>query len=399
MFYRVASYLAANNLAKPILVDYEDGAMVKLVQNERSNVKIALYPEDGYLEIPGDAYAVFQSMTPWSLFPNIRLHPETRLLFWNCHPYNLVLFIPGFRFITYRFKRVNRIIGDTLLRSYSRHLKSFIKTIQRRHGLLFMDEENRKNTENYNRINLQNLDLLPIPVEVEEVRRTSDFREESERIRITWIGRLVDFKYYPLKRLIASMELYARTQSILFECSIIGSGPYLESLQKFVSHLSCVKVRLLGDMGLSEVRRFIDAETDICAAMGTSALEGASLCKPTILLDLAYKDVPENYRYKWLYESTSYNLAEEVRKEHLTSSSDSFSSLIASYNTDPYKVASLCFKYVAENHSLAKVSQMLLGYVRQSKLKAEDIAIIREQKSKSISGRAYSFFRKYSDNF
>ena len=395
LFYRVASYLAANNLAKPILVDYEDGAMVKLAQNERSNVKIALYPEDGYLEIPGDAYAVFQSMTPWSLFPNIRLHPETRLLFWNCHPYNLVLFIPGFRFFTYRFKRVNRIIGDTLLRSYSRQLKSFINTIQRRHGLLFMDEENRKNTESYNRINLQNVELLPIPVEVEEERRTSNFREESDRIHITWIGRLVDFKFYPLKHLLASMELYARKQSILFECSIIGSGPYLEVLQKFVSRLSCVKVRLLGDMGLSEVRMFIDAETDIVAAMGTSALEGGSREVPTILLDLSYKDIPGNYRFKWLFETTGCNLAEEVSTRHLTNDDDSFSRLMARYKEDPVKVGKLCSEYIKSRHTLDVVSRKLVTSLKFSELQGKDVEELVGHSNGTLTKKTYSIFRKF----
>lgn len=393
LFFRVANYLAKNNIAKPILIDFEDGTMSKLVQASHSNLEVLVYPKDDFIDIPGEAYVVFQSMTPWSIFPNIRLNEETRLLFWNCHPYNLVLFVPGLRFITYNFKVLNRAISRTILRGWARKLREFIITIHKKHGLVFMDEENRKNTQEYNALNLQNVELLPIPVEIDELARISTFRKESETIRITWVGRLVDFKYYPLKRLLTSVEAYAKAQSITFECSIIGSGPYLEALQKFASQLRWVKVKFQGDMELSQVRKFIDSKTDILAAMGTSALEGGAREVPTILLDLSYKDIPANYRFKWLHETTGCTLGEEISVKNCTDQSDSLGPLLARYNDDPIKVGKLCAEYVKMHHTLESVTSQLVESLEKSELQGKHLRGFLTNSNGGFSNRIYSAFR------
>ena len=238
LFFRLATYLLRKNVARPVLVDFEDGAMTLMARMSKAEVEVVVYPESGVVDIPSDSYAVFQSMTPWSLFPNIRLHPATRLLFWNCHPYNLVLFFPGLRFITYRWKRAHHLLVKNILFIWSRDLKRFIQKIYAMNGLVFMDQENRRNTEKFNSINLDAARFLPIPVEIEEISSASGFSRGERHIRVTWIGRLVDFKYYPLKRLLASMNRYCKNNSSNFSCAIIGSGPYLDALRKYAAGLS-----------------------------------------------------------------------------------------------------------------------------------------------------------------
>lgn len=397
LFYRVARYLAANKLAEPILVDFEDGAMANLVRSGDDELSFAYYTEESELTIPENAYAVFQSMTPWSIFPNIRFHSNTRLLFWNCHPYNLILPIPFFRIISYRFKTLSRCFELTLLKSWKKWLVRFIRTIHKKEGIVFMDEENLRKTEICNDLSLNRASFLPIPVDLPECNSKNTFRNVNEDIRFTWIGRLVDFKFYPLKRFLISMNSYAYQRSIIFEFSVIGSGPFIRKLKKLAESLNSVRVKFFGDMELSDVKTFIKLNTDIVVAMGTSALEGASLSKPTVLLDLSYKNIPENYKFKWLYETTGYNLAEEVCKKHLGSSNNSFSQLISIYIKDPHSLSNLCFNHVANNHSLSKVSLELVNFLMKSKLNARHIKINDNRKSIIMSYRVYSFFRNARD--
>ena len=393
LFFRVATYLKQHNLAHPILVDYADGAMSVLARAADSEITVVVYPERGRLVIPGNSFAVFQSMTPWSMFSNLRLHKDTRVLFWTCHPYNLVLPIPGFRFFGYRFKRLSGFMRRTILAAWFTKLKRFIEKIAENRGLVFMDHENRRNTEEQNGIVLENPDYLPIPIGTAEIISRPSLRDEKQRLRITWIGRLVDFKYYPLRRLLISMEQYAQKQMVDFQCTIIGDGPYLRTLRKLANDLSRVDVVFHGDVGLSDLRVLIDYKTDIVAAMGTSALEGAARAVPTILLDLSYKEIPENYRFKWLYEASGYNLAEQVTEEHLISETNSFSKLLLEYAKDSSSVGESCSAYVKSYHSLDIVSHQLLRYLNLSQLTAKDIQNLTGTGDRSFTRRVYLLFR------
>ena len=399
LFYRVARYLADKGLADPVLVDFEDGAMANLARDGEVGVSVVYYSEDGELEIPADAYVVFQSMTPWSIFSRIKLDPDTRLLFWNCHPYNLVLFFPVLRFITYRFKKLNRLLGTTFLRSWNTVLLKFIDVIYQNDGLVFMDEENLRNTRAYNDIILNEARFLPIPVEVDNIIAANTNSNEGESIKFAWIGRVVDFKYYPLKRFLLSMNSYANIHSVNFEFSIIGSGPYIEQLKKLSTNLSSVKVCFIGDLPLASMREFIKTKTDIVAAMGTSALEGASVGKPVVLLDLSYKDIPENYRFRWLFETKGFNLAEEVDNTHLSPSGDTFHSLISVYQRDREALGELCRYYVINNHSLDRVAHNLLGFLQGSRLRGSHIAPLQHRSSGGVGGMVYATFKKIRTYF
>ena len=103
LFFRVAKFLVEQNLARPFLVDYEDGMMARLINDDMQRVTLVPYSDDAVTCLPEDAIVVFQSMTPWSIFPNLNVAKEAKIFFWNCHPFNLVTFFPGFRFLAYKF--------------------------------------------------------------------------------------------------------------------------------------------------------------------------------------------------------------------------------------------------------------------------------------------------------
>jgi hypothetical protein len=191
------------------------------------------------------------------------------------------------------------------------------------------------------------------------------------------------------------MEAFGQERSIEFDCSIIGAGPYAEPLKRFATSLNFVQVTFHGDLSLSDVERFIDQETDIVAAMGTSALEGAAREVPTILLDLSYKEVPCNYRFRWLYQATGFNLAEEVSAKHLASEPGSFGRLLASYIEDPLEVGRLCAAYVRDCHSLDRVSRNLIKCLYQSNLQAKHVEDLIGGTERGLGRFLYSFFVEF----
>lgn len=391
LFYRVAKFLAEHQLAEPVLVDYADGTMMQLVKTEETKLDTLIYSDECKIKIPADSFAVFQSMTPWSIFPNVQLDPEARLLFWNCHPYNLVLFIPFFRSITYRCKKLNRIVYSAFLRSWSRALTGFINIIERDNALVFMDQENVRNTELYNNIEFRSCRFLPIPVDIEAASKIRSAYTSTSTLKFTWIGRVVDFKYYPLKRIMIDLDAYAAKSGQNITLDIVGSGPCLEKTQAVSNQLGSLKTHFLGDLSLPSVRDLIANDTDIVVAMGTSALEGGALGVPTILLDLSYKDIHPNYHYKWLYQTENFNLAEEVSPAHLDDDAESLGKLLAEYIADSKTISDSCYRYVVAHHSLEAVSKLLLKYVSETELTAKQIEKFR--KRNSIGGTVYKVLR------
>lgn len=373
LFFRVAKFLVEQNLARPFLVDYEDGMMARLINDDKQRVTLVPYSDDTVTCLPEDAIVVFQSMTPWSIFPNLKVAKEAKIFFWNCHPFNLVTFFPGFRFLAYKFPRLNRMLASILLHRWFDSMQSFIGLLDKRRAIAFMDETNWENTNNHNRYKVEHPQFLPIPVEVGTEVALCKAPCSGPGLRITWIGRIVDFKFYPFKRFLLSINEVSKALKIPVSVSIIGSGPAVQELQETISGLDAIDCRFLGEKALEDMRGFLDNHTDILVAMGTSALEGAARGVATILLDLSYRDVPANYRYKWLFQTTGYNLAEVISSKHSQGNNQSLTELITDYLEQPDKFGTLCAEYVNEHHRVETVAKRLTDMAAKSELKWQSI--------------------------
>lgn len=100
LFLRVGEELSRLGMADVTLVDYADGYMAR--HHDPALSTLAAYRDDGVVEVPEDAILILQSMSPWSIYPGLRPSPATRVLFWNCHPFNLVPTLPGARALSQR---------------------------------------------------------------------------------------------------------------------------------------------------------------------------------------------------------------------------------------------------------------------------------------------------------
>ena len=86
------------------LIDYKDGFMS--INNKTKN-KGFEYGESS-IKIQKDSFVIFQTMTPWSIYPNIELRPESKVFFWNCHPMNLLPRAPIFDLRLYNYDILER---------------------------------------------------------------------------------------------------------------------------------------------------------------------------------------------------------------------------------------------------------------------------------------------------
>lgn len=365
LFIRIAEYLAEQKKISVNVIDYSDGFMATNI--DQNLVNLVIYDEKNYLLIPDNAIVIFQSMTPWSIFQNLKYNENTRFLFWNCHPFNLIPTLPGLRDVMSSNLLLSRIILKTILRNYQKKMKNFIELISANNSLLFMDNTNLKTTEEYLNLKVKNINYLPIPGKnfgVDNILRSSLLKDNE--INFTWIGRIVDFKYYILKHFLE--ELDKINNNFIFNITIVGEGDYLQSLKDLCSKLKNLNIQFINFIEPFKLEEYIKHNSDIILGMGTSALDGASIGVPVILLDISYKNVSNDYIFNWLFNTKNYNLGKLITYKKISSRNNSLIDMISDIITDYESLSQNTLDYYKENHSLPKIADMFLKYVDKSKM-------------------------------
>jgi hypothetical protein len=366
-FLRFAEFLTANNSANCFLIDYLDGYMARNVQSK--GVRVLYYDDDNKVNIPSGSVAIFQSITPWSIFPNLKIDKDVKLLFWNHHPFNLVPLLPGIRRKMQNNLLLSKLILNTILFAHYSKIKRFINVIISSRGLVFMDETNVKTTENF--LDIKISEPIYVPVAVDYVSDLSNIkvvrRDLRKVLRVVWVGRVVDFKFYILSRTLQSLNSLQTKLGISFEVTVVGSGDYESQLKNEISKLDNLSCQFLSHVESENLDTFLLNNTDLLIAMGTSALEGAKLGIPTILLDFAYSPVSVDYSFKWLFERKGYTLGDLIDSSYFKKGNDSLELLIVELFS---KYASICEKtqyYVMRHHEISSNAARLLDAARATK--------------------------------
>ena len=366
LFLRLAHSISEKYGQKCILIDYADGYMA--TRADLNLVDVVDYDDNKKTTISGDAIVIFQSMTPWSIFPGLSISDDVRILFWNCHPLNLAATLPGVRNFAIASSGMIWKISQLVVRSFRKRLGEFAKHLIANDALVFMDHENVISTEINTGINVESPVFIPIPAITCERRRFGirNF-DEASVIHLAWVGRIVDFKYFILKRLLDDVSNLADISELLFKVTIVGDGSHLENLRGHSSRITNYEISFVTHLEESELNEFLATDVDILFGMGTSALEGAKLGVPTVLLDLSYKNVPDTYEYSWLYQRDGSTLGKTLRDFSPEGSSyRSLSLLIAELLQEEQVLSQKTYSYFLENHSMEVVTDKLLSTLGQS---------------------------------
>lgn len=362
LFLRVAEELASVAGVETYLVDYSDGFMAMHRRPELTD--LIEYRDGEVVPIPDDAIVVFQSMTPWSIYPSLQMTSTVRIFYWNCHPFNLIPTLPGFRRYMQSNQLVGRVILATILRGYRNKMVRMIRLLRDKKSLVFMDAGNVSTTEVYLGSLLPDPEFLPIPVEAPLQRRAlQNLNFQSNGLRIVWLGRVVDFKYYILKHALQELNRIQVEMGFPIVFTIVGSGGFGARLRDDVNKLSNLTVRFIEHIAPIELNEFLRKEADILMAMGTSALEGAKLGIPSILLDVSYGEVPDGYLFQWLHMRSGYSLGEVIDSRHLLAGNQSLQNCIHQAVTEYPELSDLVFTYFEKHHSLNMVARRILQLV------------------------------------
>ena len=389
LFLRIAEELSVKRKAETYLVDYADGYMAK---NRKEGLSHFIeYRKDIGVHIPGDAVAVFQSMTPWSIFPALKLSPQTRVIFWNCHPFNLVPTLPGIRRPMQNSVIFGKIILATVLRSYRNKILRLVRLMQPCQALVFMDRGNVATTERYLGLTIPNPVYLPIPAPTPVRFKTTPVRNfQVKGLRVAWIGRMVNFKYHILKEALAELNRLQPVLDLRIEVTIVGYGDYSERLRNDSLTMNYIETHFVDHIEPQLLDDFLLDQVDILMAMGTSALEGAKLGTPTLLLDVAYGDVPSGYVFQWLHERKEFSLGDVLGPEHIEPGNNSLADRLEEALADYIGLSVRASMHFKKFHSLPTVAEELLKFACRTTCTYGDLA------SAQLVGRnvLYSIFNR-----
>jgi len=384
LFVRLSEALAACG-HRVAIVDYRDGFMAARCP---SSVELIEYRDDGPVDLPADAILIFQAMTPWSIFPGLRPERSTRLLFWNCHPFNLVPTLPGFRGSMQASPVFGRAVLATVLRPYLRTMRRFVTLLESKGALVFMDMPNVVNTKNYLKMPIAQPALLPIPVSGGATVPRDAPGITKRGLRLMWVGRLVDFKFNILKYTISQLERVQPSLNVPLTMTVVGAGSYAKHLRQYTAGLCNLAVTFVDHVRPEALDDFLADGADVLLAMGTSALEGAKLGIPTLLLDVAYRPVPEGYVFRWLDKSRGYSLGDVLSSRHIVPGNRSLYDCLSEVLSGYAELSGRMVEYFRRNHALDTVAGRFIEVADRASCTWGDLTDI----GLTRRGMAYSIF-------
>lgn len=367
-FLRLAEEIASRGNRKVFVVDYYDGFMAKNIKNK--NVYLIEYNDNHDVVINKNSIVIFQVMTPWSIFPSLKIDKESRVLFWHCHPNNLIPSIPFYTGVA--SNSVFRSFVFIFLHKYWKTLKIFHKLLIKNNALIYIDGVNADSTNIFLNVTDPKRKIIPIPIPTSSkniLEKHKLINKEMKNIRFCWVGRIADFKYpillYSLVKLNAISSKYVSS----FEVDIIGDGEYLDFLKSDVTDLPNIKVNFLGELSRESVNEYLMCTPDVMLAMGTSAVEGASIGLPVILLNFSYSKVDEGYVYNFLHrDNPEASVGQVIDNKNLQPNNTSLENCINEV-LDNYEALSIESKNYADSvHSLNKITDMLLEQLTKTSL-------------------------------
>ena len=117
-----------------------------------------------------------------------------------------------------------------------------------------------------------------------------------------------------------------------------------------------------------ELDNFLLREVDLLTAMGTSALEGAKLSIPTLMIDLSYHPVKKGYKYRFLYETINYDLGHFITSADYGDKDDTLRTRLLEVINNYTSCAEKSYNYFMNNHDLSKISSLFLKKVEATTL-------------------------------
>lgn len=327
-FCHLADDLAATGKYEVYYTDYYNGLSDRLLNDFRIR-KIPYFGKAHEMELFLDEPIILITPIYWA-FVVPKLHPESKVLFVNWH---------------------NECIPDlrSKWKTDEKTKERFLRDVCQFHAVFFADKAHLLAQNMLTGLKYDEM-YVPITGTMRERRARAELISNRE-CNIAILGRLSPDKIYADIDLLDNIAASSYGQKRI-NVHLIGDGTSEKELYKkeYPRNINIIKY---GTLPIEEVLDILASKVDILFAMGTSALEGASIGLPTVIIPNEVRPFHCN-RYAYLSQSKGYALgwSPEQAKE-LGIQYQDVDKVFKDIYEDRKKaqIGEACYSYLHENHS------------------------------------------------
>jgi len=354
LFFRLACYFINIHQLKISYIDYTDGVVKKMFENEDIEVNFISFNGSDKISLPSDTILI----TPLSSIYEVEMYltGNFKVFFWSIHPSGLL------DVMQLNHKLIPRPLS---LNKAGRDLDFLIG----KRGVYFMDETNLSYQKAI--FKFKNIPDFFVPIFCD--KRLAETKPVNfNQTHLGWIGRLSSDKIYSLVNIIHHAVHFASDHpehEIIIH--IIGEGSEKKKIDQIKLPVN-VQLIFLGTVVGDNLTTYINENFDVGFAMGTSALEMAGMKKAVILVDFQYVEFPKNNKFRWLYEASNFNVVDKFDEKLLRNIS--FNDIINLVSTgNHYEEGEKCYRYYEQNHSITTVGNLIVKALNTTNITLVDI--------------------------
>lgn len=231
--------------------------------------------------------------------------------------------------------------------------------------------------------------LIPIPTVVEQ--SIGEVSKHHNGLSVGYLGRLDSMKYSALAPLVRQLGVVAKNQSV--ELHVIAEGENIGALRTLCQKMK-VSFHEYGFQPNETAKRIIMTKTDFAVAMGTAALDIASIGHPCVIIDPVLGLVAkEQVKFRFVHEIDEFTVGEYRDFPFYKGGKHTIDEVINLVQQSDVGEAGR--NYVLNNHCIETSFDLLLHSLAASKIQAREAAplvnAVWESYSK-LKSYKFSFF-------
>ncbi|MDP4185521.1 MAG: hypothetical protein Q8862_10215 [Bacteroidota bacterium] len=250
---------------------------------------------------------------------------------------------------------------------YTRQQEELIlREIVRNNAFFFIDYMGKEATERRLKISISDDYYLPIPIEMplgDNLKKAPD-----SNVSISYVGRSVNWKINPFIHILRDFKKIKSPDLVKYIVVCDDTSLFKAELEKKFDAYNDIPIQFFEKLTLEQLNHVLE-KSDLHFAMGAAALDGAKLGIPTILIDASYSDFPEDYKYRWVFETEKLNLGKMLKADTISyDGKHTLEEVILDLKMNWTTISLKCREYVEMNYGLGKITDEIVNYKKSARL-------------------------------
>lgn len=277
-----------------------------------------------------------------------------------------------------------QVYPDTLLRLNSfkhfnfkflnRHL---VKKMFQKDAVAIMDLYPKNEVLKKLQLTRYNPPILPVFVEG-PYQNSYKINDTIDCLKVTYIGRAAGFKIYPAIKIYKDLAKSSALYFNQFEFHIITDKIYQFKTEFFKEvDENATNVYFHDNLSGADLTKFLcNNNIHLHFGMGISVLEGAKNGIPSVIVDASYVKLPNDYRYRWLFDTEGYEVGQILDNDYIyNESSYLMVDLLEKFKNEDFRseFSEKTYKFILDNFSEDAFLENFILYNSNTKMSLSDV--------------------------